>query len=117
LLALQGGIPGPEAAAQLTVAAARIAAFGRVHRWLHRIDYLENVKFKQYLERLCEDISGLLFHGEPERTIAVEGPEIDVPTQFATPLGFIVNELVVNSAKYARTSIIVRLATAATGHS
>src|ERR1700739_1741904 len=88
LLSLQGRTAGPEAAAQLTVAAARIAAFGRVHRWLHRIDYLENVKFKQYLERLCEDIAGLLFHGETTRTIAVEGPEIDVPTQFATPLGF-----------------------------
>jgi two-component sensor histidine kinase len=118
LLSLQGRIAGPEAAAQLTVAAARIAAFGRVHRWLHRIDYLESVKFKQYLEHLCEDISGLLFHGETTRTIAVDGPEIDIPAQFATPLGFIVNELIVNSAKYARTNITVGLATTpATGHS
>ncbi len=118
LLSLQSRTAGPEAAAQLTVAAARIVSFGRVHRWLHRLDHQESVKLKQYLERLCEDISGLLFHGETARTIAVEGPEIDIPTQFATPLGFIVNELIVNSAKYAKSNIIVRLATTpATGHS
>jgi two-component system, sensor histidine kinase PdtaS len=59
-----------------------------------------------------------LFHGETTRTIAVKGPEIDIPARFATPLGFIVNELVVNSAKYARTNITVRLATTpGTGHS
>ena len=117
LLSLQSRTAGPEAAAQLTVAAARIASFGRVHRWLHRLDHQESVEFKQYLQRLCEDISGLLFEGETARTIVVEGPEIDIPTLFATPLGFIVNELIVNSAKYARTNITVRLETTpAFGH-
>jgi two-component sensor histidine kinase len=118
LLSLQSRTAGPEAAAQLTVAADRIASFGRVHRWLHRLDHLESVEFKQYLERLCEDISGLLFRGETTQAIVVEGPKIDIPTRFATPLGFIVNELIVNSAKYAKSNITVRLATTpATGHS
>jgi two-component sensor histidine kinase len=118
LLSLQSRTAGPEAAAQLTVAAARIASFGRVHRWLHRLDHREGVEFKKFIERLCEDISGLLFQGETTQTIAVEGPEIDIPSLFATPLGFIVNELIVNSAKHARSNITVRLATApATGHS
>jgi two-component sensor histidine kinase len=118
LLSLQSRTAGPEAAAQLTVAASRIASFGRVHRWLHRLDHQRSVAFKHYLERLCEDISGLLFQGETARTIAVQGPEIDIPSLFATPLGFIVNELIVNSAKYARSNIRVRLETTpATGHS
>ena len=118
LLSLQSRTAGPEVAAQLKVAADRIASFGRVHRWLHRLDHLESVEFKHYLERLCEDISGLLFRGETSQAIAVEGPKIDIPTRYATPLGFIVNELIVNSAKYARSNIIVRLTTTqATGHS
>jgi two-component sensor histidine kinase len=111
LLSLQSRTAGPEVAAQLTVAASRIASFGRVHRWLHRLDHQQSVELKQYIERLCEDISGLLFQGETARTIAVDGPEIDMPSHFAMPLGFIVNELTVNSAKYARSNVTVRLAT------
>jgi two-component sensor histidine kinase len=39
-------------------------------------------------------------------------------SKFAIPLGFIVNELITNSAKYARNNITVRLETTATiGHS
>jgi len=118
LLSLQSRTAGPEAAAQLTVAANRVASFGRVHRRLHLLDHQESVEFKQYLQHLCEDLSGLLFQEENERSIAVEGATIDIPTVFAIPLGFIVNELITNSAKYARNNITVRLETTATiGHS
>ena len=118
LLSLQSRTAGPEAAAQLTVAANRVASFGRVHRGLHLLDHLESVEFKQYLRQLCEDLSGLLFQGENERTIVVEGATIDIPTVFAIPLGFIVNELITNSAKYAKNNITVRLETTPTiGHS
>jgi two-component sensor histidine kinase len=118
LLSLQSRTASPEAAAQLTVAARRIASFGRVHRSLHLLDHQESVEFKQYLRQLCEDLSGLLFQGENDRTIVVEGATIDIPTMFAVPLGFIVNELITNSAKYAKNNIIVRLETTPTiGHS
>jgi len=110
LLSLQSRTAGPEAAAQLTVAAQRVAAFGRVHRRLHLLDHQETVEFKQYLAHLCEDLSGLLFQGEAAHSIVVEGANIDIPTVFAIPLGFIVNELITNSAKYAKSNIIVRLA-------
>src|ERR1700729_3236922 len=49
LLSLQSRTAGPEAAAQLTIAAHRVASFGRVHRCLHLLDHQENVEFKQYL--------------------------------------------------------------------
>jgi len=118
LLSLQSRTASPEAAAQLTVAARRVASFGRVHHCLHLLDHLESVEFKQYLQHLCEDLSGLLFHGETACTIVVEAAEIKIPTLFAVPLGFIVNELITNSAKYARSNITVRLETTpATGHS
>jgi len=118
LLSLQSRTVGPEAAAQLTVAANRVASFGRVHHVLHLLDHQESVEFKQYLQHLCDDLSGLLFHGESACTIVVEGAPINIPSAFAIPLGFIVNELITNSAKHARSNITVRLETEPTvGHS
>jgi two-component sensor histidine kinase len=111
LLSIQSRTASPEAASQLKVAAGRVSSFGRVHQRLHLLDHQESVEFKQYLQLLCEDLSGLLFQGETGHTIRVEGPGMDIPTVFAIPLGFIVNELVINSAKYARSNITVRLQT------
>ena len=45
----------------------------------------------------------------PERVIVVEGVEIKLPTVTAIPLGFIVNELITNAAKYGKGRITVRL--------
>jgi two-component system, sensor histidine kinase PdtaS len=114
LLSLQSRSVSPEAAAQLTIAARRVASFGRVHRRLHLLDHQERVEFKQYLQHLCEDLSGLLLQEEAGYTIIVEGAKIDIPTGFAIPLGFIVNELITNSAKYAKSNITVRLETTPT---
>ena len=118
LLSLQSRTATPEAAAQLTVAANRVASFGRVHRVLHLLDHQESVQFKEYLQHLCEDLSGLLFQGERARTIVVEGAAISIATVFAIPLGFIVNELITNSAKYAKSNISVQVRTSpSAGHS
>jgi two-component sensor histidine kinase len=114
LLSLQSRNASPEAAAQLMIAARRVASFGLVHRRLHLLDHQESVEFKHYLQQLCEDLSGLLFEGETDCTITVEAAKIDIPTVLAIPLGFIVNELITNSAKYARSNITVRLETSPT---
>ena len=100
-----------EAAAQLTIAARRVAALGRVHRRLHLLDYQDNVEFRQYLQHLCEDLSGLLFQEGTGYAIVVEGADCEIPTALGIPLGFIVNELVTNSAKYAKGIITVRVET------
>jgi two-component system, sensor histidine kinase PdtaS len=117
LLSLQSRTASPEAAAQLMVAARRVASFGRVHHTLHLLDHQDGVKFKPYLQHLCQDLSDLLFQGDTGCTIAVEGARIDIPARFAIPLGFVVNELITNSAKYAKSNITVRLATTTIGHS
>jgi two-component sensor histidine kinase len=70
VLSLQSRTASPEAAAQLIVAANRIASFARVHRRLHVLDHQASVEFKRYLQLLCEDLSGLLFEGKT--TITVE---------------------------------------------
>ena len=118
VLSLQSRTASPETAAQLTAAVTRVAAFARVHHRLHVLDHQTNVEFKRYLQQLCQDLSVLLFEGETECTITVEAAEIDIPTAFAIPLALILNELITNSAKYAKSNIAVRLETSSImGHS
>ena len=111
LLSLQSRGAEPEAAFQLAIAARRVAALGRVHRRLHILDLQKMVEFKQYLDLLCQDLSDLLLGERAGHTIMVEGAKIEIPTEFAIPLGFIVNEMITNSVKYAEGNIIVRLKT------
>jgi two-component sensor histidine kinase len=118
LLSLQSRTTkNPEAAAQLSIAGSRVAALGRVHRRLHVLDHLETVEFKKYISRLCEDLSRMLFNDQPKHAIIVEGKDIEIPTLLGIPLGFIVNELVTNSAKYAKGAITVRLESVPEGYS
>ena len=99
-----------EAASQLAAARDRVATIGRVHRRLHDLDGVQTVAFKQYLEDLCGDFSAMLSAGEcPEQTIVVEAIDVELGTVTGIPLGFIVNELITNAAKYGTGRITVRL--------
>ena len=100
-----------EAATQLTSAARRVATIANLHRHLHALDHVESVEFKQYLENLCHDLSGLAPNESPERAPVVEGIELRIPTVTGIPLGFIAIELITNSIKYAKGRITVRLQT------
>ena len=118
VLSLQSRTASPEAAAQLTAAASRVASFALVHQRLHGLDHQASVEFKRYLQQLCEDLSRLLLEEETDCTITVEAAEVEIPTAFAIPLAFILNELITNSAKYAKSDITVRLETSPIiGHS
>jgi two-component system, sensor histidine kinase PdtaS len=112
LLSLQSRTAAtPEATAQLIIAARRVAALGRVHHRLHLLDHQENVEFKRYLQHLCDDLAGLLFQEQSNCAIMLESADAEIPTEFAVPLGFIVNELITNSTKHATGNIIVRFET------
>jgi two-component sensor histidine kinase len=116
LLSLQSRTaPTSEAASQLTIAAGRVAALGRVHRRLHLLDHQDKVEFRGYLQDLCEDLSGLLFRAGNAHEILVEGWKVEIPTKLAIPLGFIVNELITNSAKYATGQVIVQIEVTSSG--
>jgi two-component sensor histidine kinase len=52
---------------------------------------------------------GILPAEGAEHNLAVEGIALEVPTAIGIPLGYIVSELVTNSAKYAKGKITVRL--------
>jgi two-component system, sensor histidine kinase PdtaS len=101
-----------EAAAQLTIAANRVAAIGRVHRHLHALDDVKSVEFKKYLESLCRDLSGITSSESPRNAIVFEGTDLLIPAVTGIPLGFIASELITNAIKYAKGKITVRLQTA-----
>jgi two-component sensor histidine kinase len=111
LLSLQSrATANAEAASQLAAAADRIAMIGRIHRRLHSFDGATTVAFKKFLKDLCSDFSSLVSSGQQgERDIAVEGVEIELPTETCRALGFIANELITNAAKYGKGRITVRL--------
>ena len=98
-----------EAAAQLNAAAVRVAAIGRVHRRLHLLDHEDSVDFRKYVEKLCDDISGLLLRDQMERSVIVTGADLHLPAATGIPLAFIVNELVTNAAKYSVGNITVHI--------
>jgi two-component sensor histidine kinase len=97
------------ASEQLKIAANRVATIGSVHRRLHALDHVGSVELKLYLENLCQDIKGILPAEDGEHNLAVEGIALEVPTAIGIPLGYIVSELVTNSAKYANGKITVSL--------
>jgi two-component sensor histidine kinase len=101
----------PEAAAQLAIAADRVAAFGRVHRRLHFHDRQKSVDFKPYLQSLCGDLSDLMLQANGGRSVIVTGTDIVLPTALGVPLGFLVSEAITNSVKYAQGDIMVGIGT------
>jgi two-component system, sensor histidine kinase PdtaS len=110
LLSLQGRASGnAEVASQLAVAADRVATIGRIHHRLHSFDGVQTFAIKQYLYDICHDFSMMLSLGRPERIIAVEGIEINLPAATAIPLGFIASELITNAVKYGTGRITVSL--------
>ena len=117
LLSIQSRtVNNPQAAAQLTNAANRVAAIGRVHKHLHSLDNVESVEFKRYLTSLCHDLSGMASNESQESALVVEGIELRIPTRKGIPLGLIANELITNSIKYAEGTITVRLETVGEGY-
>lgn len=105
----------PEVARELAVAANRVAALGRIHRHLHKLDGLESIEFRRYLEELCDDLSDVASGEVAEQLLSVEGSEIELPRSAAVPLGFIASELITNSIKYAKGKIHVSLEAMAEG--
>ncbi len=96
------------AAEQLNIAAARISAFGRVHRRLQLVDYRDKVEIKRHLQELCDELTDLLFHDQFNKIIAVQSANCEIPTTLALPLSLIVNDLITNSVKHAKSDITVR---------
>jgi two-component sensor histidine kinase len=110
LLSLQSrSATSAEVAAQLAVAANRVAMIARIHHRLHSYDGVQAVEFRKFLEDFARDFSALLSSDERPKQVLVEGVEINLPTATAIPLGFIFCEFITNAAKYGNGRIAIRL--------
>ncbi|MDQ0390950.1 sensor histidine kinase [Labrys monachus] len=98
-----------EAASELVIAANRVNTLVRIHRHLHTLDHTETVEFKPFLEKLCQDLFGLVSAQFPERSLALDAAELRIPTAKAIPLAFVASELITNSIKHAKGRIAVSL--------
>jgi two-component sensor histidine kinase len=76
----------------------RIAAMSAVHEHIYRSNDFSNVRVKDYLHTLVENIKA----GQPGSVQVVEDIEdLSVDKDMATPLGLILNEVVSNAFKHA----------------
>jgi two-component sensor histidine kinase len=96
-------------AAQLTVAANRVATIASVHQRLHSLDGVKDVAFKNFLDELCREYSLMLAEDRRNQSIVVEGGEARLPAATAIPLSLIANELITNAVKHGGGAITVRL--------
>jgi two-component system, sensor histidine kinase PdtaS len=76
---------------------------------LHSFDGVQTFAIKQYLHDICRDFSMMMSWERPERIVAVEGIEINLPAATAIPLGFIASELITNAVKHGTGRITVSL--------
>lgn len=110
LLSLQSrGSSNAEAAAQLAVAANRVAMIARVHHRLHSYDGVQAIDFRKFLEDFGHDFSAMLSSDAYPDQVVVESIDIKLPAATAIPLGFIISELIANAAKYGKGRIVIRL--------
>jgi two-component system, sensor histidine kinase PdtaS len=99
----------PEAAAQLTVAANRVAMIARIHHRLNSFEGVQTIEFRQFLGDLSRDFVAMVSSDERPEQIIVEGSETNLPASTAIPLGFIASELITNAAKYGKGRIVIGL--------
>lgn len=106
LLTLQSrSLRDAEASDQLTLAAGRVSAIARVHQHIFLGESVGTANCSIYLERLCEDLSGM--HSLARDHVVVEAEKAEIPTDRIVPIGLIVNELVTNASKHGAGRIIV----------
>jgi two-component system, sensor histidine kinase PdtaS len=110
LLSMQSrAAANPEAAAQLTVAANRVAMIARIHHRLNSFEGVQTIEFKKFLGDLSRDFVAMVSSDERPEQILVEGSETNLPASTAIPLGFIASELITNAAKYGKSRIVIGL--------
>jgi hypothetical protein len=88
LLSMQSrAAANPEAAAQLTVAANRVAMIARIHHRLNSYEGVQTIEFTKFLGDLSRDFVAMVSTDECPEQIIVEGSEMYLPATTAIPLG------------------------------
>ena len=79
----------------------RIEAMAMVHDALYKTNNLEKIKFKKYIKNLIQLVNQT--YGK-DISVEVHSDDIYFPLDFIMKIGLIINELLTNSIKYARTN-------------
>jgi len=87
----------------LTTAARRIAAVGEIHRQLYRSHADQALDIAAYLQRLGKGLEEGLGSGPGRKRVGIHVQSGEVHPAFATTLGILVSELVMNACKHAYT--------------
>jgi two-component sensor histidine kinase len=101
-------VGGSQCAAELTVAANRVATISRAHQHLSASGGARTVDGAAYLRQLCADLPGVI---GPDRTVdfVADDVQLNMSPRQLVALGLIVNELVANAAAHGGTAIKVAL--------
>lgn len=105
LLSSQGReVTDPVARSALNMSVHRIDAVASVHRQLHRAYAARAVDVATYLVDLVDGLQASFHEGAGRRRLHLDVEQLPVTPDFATTLGVIVTELVINACKYAYAS-------------
>jgi two-component sensor histidine kinase len=116
ILAMQAGtLSNPEAKEQVEEAAVRILTVGVVHRRLYEGGSVTAADAGQYLQRLLEDMKGVLPNGGNVRELVLEMASFSLPGDDLTSLGLISSELITNAIKYGEGKIELKIQRRASG--
>jgi two-component sensor histidine kinase len=100
LLHLQARSTSDQAREDLLTTAERVNVMAKVPQRLVRSDGADTADVKEFIEGLCNDLRAALIGARPVQLI-VRAESLPIPLNKAISVGLIVNELVVNSLKYA----------------
>jgi two-component sensor histidine kinase len=99
-------IEGSQCAAQLTMAANRVATISRAHQYISAAAGGNVTVGADYIRHMCDDLREAI-GAERIEQLTVEGGELDLSPRQLVAVGLIVNELVTNSAKHGAKRIKV----------
>lgn len=99
-LQIQASSAGSMAAEHLNTAARRVQVLAKLHSLLAYSESEADVDTAAYIKELCSHLPSTFPRPEAV-TLVCESDEIQLPGEKVVALGFVISELVTNSAKYA----------------
>jgi PAS domain S-box-containing protein len=94
-------VSSTEVQAALLDTSRRIQSVALVHQQLYASDNLAKIDLLDYLRALSSSLQGSL---GPDVQLHVAGDSVSVTVEQASPVGLVINELLLNSAKHGRSS-------------
>ncbi|MGE3727606.1 MAG: histidine kinase dimerization/phosphoacceptor domain -containing protein [Candidatus Sericytochromatia bacterium] len=102
LMALQlKQLKNPEAVETIRQTQYRISSIAMVHEMLYDSDSLSHISYKEYVQRLLEQMIQTLTSPAQKIDLQLKIDEIFIQIDTAIPLGLILNELTANALKHA----------------